>query len=312
MPGGDLFKCAMHSNSAQIKSLEYYMYLHDLHKDPISRYLLGINLTTASKQEEFYKYIDDKYIENAQDYYTFRLPDNISFKLPLPTLNDRKVYRMELTDLILPYLLGYSNNINLPFNEGPYEYGKVKLRKNDVVLDLGANFGMFSAFASSKGCNVYAFEPTVKTVDNYLSKTSELNSNISISNFAVSNYNGMQEFTIDEKDCRCNGISETKTNILQHKENKILVPTITIDTFVSQNNLAKVDFIKSDIEGAERLMLKGAKETLKEHAPDLAICYYHLIDDYKVLTDLILEANSDYVIEHRWKKIYAYSKKKHR
>lgn len=310
IPEGDLFKCAFNNCNDEDK-LEYYIYSHDLRKNPLLRYLFGIILTDCSDQENFYRYIDN-YIEKENNYYTFCMHNNDIVKLPIPDFQDRKIYRTELMDLILPYLMGYPQNYKLPFNEGPYEYGKVKLNKEDIVFDLGANFGMFSAFASAKGCKIHAFEPTVNTIDKYLSRTAQLNSNIIINSMAVSNYDGVQEFTIDEKDCRCNGISETKTNLLKHEENKILVPTTTIDNYVDKNNLKAVDFIKADIEGAERLMLEGAKETLKEYAPDLSICYYHLFDDYKVLTDLILKANPDYVIEHKWKKIYAYSRKKHK
>jgi len=78
------------------------------------------------------------------------------------------------------------------------------------------------------------------------------------------------------------------------------------DTFVHQNNIPRIDFIKADIEGAERYMLMGAKQVLKDFAPKLAICTYHLPDDPKVLRELILDANPDYVIEERWKKMYAH------
>ncbi len=67
-----------------------------------------------------------------------------------------------------------------------------------------------------------------------------------------------------------------------------------------------MDFIKADIEGAERKMLKGAKETLRKYAPKLSICTYHLPDDKEVLTKIILEANPAYIITYKWDKLYAY------
>ena len=69
--------------------------------------------------------------------------------------------------------------------------------------------------------------------------------------------------------------------------------------------MESVDFIKADIEGAERYMLMGARETLGKFAPKLSICTYHFPDDPEVLEKIILEANPNYKIEHRWKKLYA-------
>ena len=308
MPGGDLFKCAI-NNCNNDKELEYYLFMHDLYDNLFSRCIKGLYLTTNEDQQSFYEFME-LYREN-EDYYSFEINNQEKFNIPIPSIEDRKIFRSELIDLVLPYFYNYPNNNKAPFHEGPYEYKDVKIRNNDVVFDLGANFGIFSAFASSKNCEIHAFEPTLETVEKYLSKTARLNPNINIVTKAVSNENGYQKFTIDENDPRCNGISKTKTNLLSHKESKILIPTTTIDNYVDEQNLSRVDFIKADIEGAERLMLKGAKDTLKEYAPDLSICYYHLLDDYKVLTDLILDANPDYVITKKWKKIYAYSKKKH-
>lgn len=92
---------------------------------------------------------------------------------------------------------------------------------------------------------------------------------------------------------------------------KIEVQTTTIDQFVKNmpGGGGRVDFIKADIEGAERYMLMGAKETLAKFAPKLALCTYHLKDDPQVMEKLILEANPNYIIEHRWQKLYAYVEK---
>jgi len=55
-------------------------------------------------------------------------------------------------------------------------------------------------------------------------------------------------------------------------------------------------------------MLVGARQVLKEYAPKISICTYHLPDDPKVLRELILDANPNYIIEERFEKMYAYVK----
>ena len=79
----------------------------------------------------------------------------------------------------------------------------------------------------------------------------------------------------------------------------------TLDDFVRENNLPRVDFIKSDIEGFERHLLEGAQETLSRFAPKLAICTYHLPDDPEVLSGLIKKANPKYNIVQKRKKLFA-------
>lgn len=72
----------------------------------------------------------------------------------------------EYMDLIYPALL---NDFSL-VDEGPYEHDHVCVKKGDIVIDCGANIGLFSAYASYKGAFVYAFEP-VQHVQEYLKKT---------------------------------------------------------------------------------------------------------------------------------------------
>jgi hypothetical protein len=78
-----------------------------------------------------------------------------------------------------------------------------------------------------------------------------------------------------------------------------------LDKFAQESNLKKIDFIKSDIEGAEREMLAGARGVLKEFAPKLALYTYHLPDDPEVMESLILEANPAYKVKHISKKLFA-------
>lgn len=178
----------------------------------------------------------------------------------------------------------------------------VTVEPNDIVIDAGAWIGDFSAYASVRGATVYAFEPTENTF-NYLLKTAELNKNIIPVNKGLSDKNAHLELFINTANSAGNTILSYRGTI-KHKKSQGIEIT-KLDDFVKENNLAHVDFIKSDIEGAERDMLAGARETLKNFAPKLALCTYHLLDDPIVLAERIKEINPNYNIVHKNKKLYA-------
>ena len=74
-----------------------------------------------------------------------------------------------------------------------------------------------------------------------------------------------------------------------------LVATV-VDSLVDSFGLTKLDIIKFDIEGAERIAIAGATETLKKFKPKLALSGYHLVDDVYFLIDQLLEIQPDYTI----------------
>lgn len=273
----------------------YYIYWLDLNKSWINKYIFGTYKTDNEDYLKFINWLNDKYAKN--EFYEIDV-NNAIIKIPKPLLKDYKCFKAEFLDIIMPYLV---QNTNQPFLEGPYEYGNVKLNEGDVVLDLGANFGLFSSLASSKNCEVYTFEPTPITVNEYLLRLEKECENIHIINKAVSNVSGRELFNYFKDNSSCNKLFDGNSD----NSELIFVDTITVDDFVHQNNISNINFIKADIEGAERLMLLGAKETLKEYGPNLAICYYHKLDDLKILSDLIMDANPKYEIDVAYKKIYA-------
>jgi FkbM family methyltransferase len=204
----------------------------------------------------------------------------------------------------------YNKNIveyfDMYMREGPYGYidgaFDVTVKNDDIVIDAGAWLGDFSAYAASKGAIVYAFEP-VNDIFQLLCKTKMLN-----------NINGEGQIHPVQKGL---GNSECEMNISIHNDNSGLNSIVnkgeisekifvtTLDKFVEENKLERVDFIKADIEGAERDMLRGATTVLKTFAPKLAICTYHLPDDPEVLENIIKEANPAYTVVHLRHKLFA-------
>ena len=255
----------------------------------LNQYFLG-----GIGEERGKKLIDktvDIYIKD--DVYDFGF-----LKIPLEVVKPMKdVFISECIDLIHPYL--YEDYPLL--NEGTYEQHGISVEKDDIVIDAGANIGIFSLFAVSKGALVYAFEPIDK-ISEVLEKSKALNAyteEIKIIKKGLSDITGSGEIFIGDIDNNSSIVLKGQNEATQ------TISLISLDDFVRENNITKIDFIKADIEGAERLLLKGAQKTLKTLKPKLAICTYHLPDDKDVLTKLILDANPDYEIFYSAKKLFA-------
>ncbi|GMO24453.1 MAG: hypothetical protein Ta2B_03830 [Termitinemataceae bacterium] len=269
-------------------------------------------------QKNKYGVFSDKFIEiffdeklNAYNFNNVLIP-KISKNVDIIVL---------FLDCLLNHTLfneNYSKDIVLKvgsfINKEPYAYidgdFKVTVEKNDVVIDAGANIGDFSAYAAYKlgggGGACYAFEPVSENYE-MLCKTCEINTN----KFIPVKY-GLGDkvceipitmnrtFSTIHFDKRVSGFKPDK------KLKKEIIKITTIDKFVEENNIAHVDFIKADIEGAERDMLLGASNVLRTFAPKLAISTYHLPDDPQVLKNIILQANPKYNIMQLRTRLFAY------
>ncbi|MDR0612813.1 MAG: FkbM family methyltransferase [Dysgonamonadaceae bacterium] len=192
--------------------------------------------------------------------------------------------------------------------EGPYGYtdGRfdVTVKKGDAVIDAGAWIGDFSAYAANKGATVYAFEP-VKSTYQLLCKTQMLNNIKGGGIYPVRKGLSSMEQNVDITiNTKISGANSTVITDSSHKSSEKITLT-TIDRFAKENNLERVDFIKADIEGAERDMLRGATNVLRTFAPKLAICTYHLPDDPQVLEQIIKQANPKYRVIHTRHKLFA-------
>src|SRR6185295_19701452 len=64
----------------------------------------------------------------------------------------------------------------------------------------------------------------------------------------------------------------------RHDSQEIQLPLTTVDHMVAELHLNRVDFIKMDIEGAERRAIAGASATIRRFRPRMAITVYHLDD----------------------------------
>jgi len=131
-----------------------------------------------------------------------------------------------------------------------------------ICLDVGANVGYFALhFAKNLCSKVYAFEANPVVAE-------KLKRNISLNNFehlievnqwAVADKVGEVTFSLSSDSNSGWGHIGEDTRF-----EKIVTKTDTLDNFFEEKGLEKVDLMKVDIEGAEDMLIEGAKRILSE------------------------------------------------
>lgn len=196
-----------------------------------------------------------------------------------------RLYKHDLSKKGFPLKI-YTSNVYYLLFVNQYENDEVKIDDGDVLLDCGACWGDSALYFANKVGNaghVYSFEFIPENIDVF-KKNIALNENVSNRLTIVQNALGAESGKVLSFS---NNGPGSKVGI--NEQDSIKVESITIDDFVAQNSINKIDFIKMDIEGSELPALKGAVNVLKKYKPKLAISIYHSLDDF---VDIPLFLNS--------------------
>ncbi|MCX5660561.1 MAG: FkbM family methyltransferase [Planctomycetota bacterium] len=135
------------------------------------------------------------------------------------------------------------------------------LQPGMVVLDVGANIGLYASVAAKRvgpGGRVVAVEPEARNCD-ILRKTVDRNGfkNLAVVQAAVSDRTGPGELFLcatNKADHRIYGSPKART--------VVKVDFIRLDDLAAQQGLASVDVVKVDIQGAESIAFEGMTEIL--------------------------------------------------
>lgn len=195
----------------------------------------------------------------------------------------RKDDRLELWDT--PYGQFWTplgSEFILPFNLAEqetkiYGTGNRAVRPGDIVLDCGANVGVYTREALADGAaTVVAIEPAPDNIE-CLRRTfaKEIESGkVILYPKGVWDKDDFLEFRVDPK-------NQAADSFVIKREGAQVVarlPLTTIDKMVDELKLPRVDYIKMDIEGAEVKALIGARNTLAKYHPRMALSTYHQYD----------------------------------
>ena len=150
-------------------------------------------------------------------------------------------------------------------------YGRAThaVKPGDIVLDCGADIGTFTRSALNRGAKV------VVSVEPAPDKEPCLRRNFE------------REIADGRVIVVAKGVWNQESSLVLYGDSVVekrtsegvRVPLTTIDKLVADLKLPRVDYIKMDIEGAEKQALAGGAETLRKYRPHLSIATEHLPDD---------------------------------
>jgi FkbM family methyltransferase len=147
------------------------------------------------------------------------------------------------------------------------------VKDGDTVFDIGANRGDFTALFSNvvgPAGAVHAFEPVLPT----FSALSERIGgecrfrNVTLNHHAIGDTEGMFQIQVPAGEFGQASLrSHTLAAWAKQERQSFDCQVLTLDSYVSQNDVKRLDFIKIDVEGAELPALRGGGQTLERFHP---------------------------------------------
>ena len=163
----------------------------------------------------------------------------------------------------------------------------------NYIFDVGSHRGeSIDYFIKLKDLKkIQSFEPQ-KNIFLVLKKKYKNNNKVILNQIALSQNENYKDFYINDLSStssfsRLNKKSlwlKIKNRILNKKNpiiNKIKIRSLTIDKFIKQKKIKKIDLLKIDTEGHELEVLKGALKTIKEHKVKFILIELHFSKMYQ-------------------------------
>ena len=165
------------------------------------------------------------------------------------------------------------------------EYDLVK--KGDFVVDIGANIGLFSLFALSKGASkILSVEPDKRNCGHLKQNLSQF-SEVTIVEEAVSDKDGSIEFFSSEVSSINSTIKndENFSNFTKEPIQSYKVSCLSPSSLINKYKITKIDFLKIDCEGGEFAFFENLDVEFLANKISKIVCEVHKFagsqDDYE-------------------------------
>ena len=152
-----------------------------------------------------------------------------------------------------------------------------RVGKNKIILDVGANHGLFAVPSSLLGYTVIGFEPVKSNYDNLVESKHENNLiGLDIFNIALSNENGVKDIYVPECFDNASLNADAAVSNMINKDFEVQkVFTVRFDDWVKNYpQYNDIGLIKIDAQGSEYSILEGMKGYLPHISNVYLICEY--------------------------------------
>jgi FkbM family methyltransferase len=200
----------------------------------------------------------------------FAIKHSILLRLYLRIYSNKRFCEKEIDGI--KYTLDlYSHCGKQLYFDGVYEKTTTNIisrlvKERMVVFDIGASNGVFSLQMSKivgDDGQVFAFEPSSRLFP-ILQNHIKINNftNITAEKIALTDKDGIEPIISQRL-----ASFHDKIPVIEQEE----VKCMTIDSYVKEKKLKRIDFFKIDTDGKEYNIIKGAKDVLQKYCPIMII-----------------------------------------
>ncbi len=160
------------------------------------------------------------------------------------------------------------------------------VKEGDIVVDIGANLGMFSAYAlKHKASKVFSVEPSPETFSHLRDNLKNFK-NVHLTNKAIAAKKGKVGLSVPPVSNGSSifslypeGSPSTFSNSLEGNQ-LIEIDCVDINSFIKDNNIKKINFLKIDCEGGEFDIFKNISKDFLRDNVDKIVCEVHAFGDF--------------------------------
>ena len=153
------------------------------------------------------------------------------------------------------------------------EIVKKIIKEGDVTFDIGANFGWYTTLFATlvgKTGSVHSFEPVPSIFDQlkHNVEINDLNDGVILNDFALGAEEGQTTLHLFK------GLPSGHASISDLGRDDYVqyqIPIMTLDKYIFDKGITKVDFVKCDVEGAEMMVIKGATHLFSSNNPPIIL-----------------------------------------